>query len=90
MADRSAAARPRHPTTPRTAAGVTTDEALEHARELAVDVPPGPWRHYRSHDGALIIEDMVTGEPIAQVYAGLPAARYLEALAPAQLLETDR
>lgn len=54
-------------------------------RELAEDVPPGPWHHARSLD-ALVIYD-ADGEPLALVYGGLPLARYLEACAPAALLE---
>jgi hypothetical protein len=57
---------------------------LERAAELAAGIPPGPWHHYRAHDGALILEDP-TGEPLAHVYAGRALALYLEAVAPAVL-----
>lgn len=55
--------------------------------ELSRDVTgaPGPWSHYRASDGALVLEDSA-GEPLAQLYAGLPLARLLEAVAPAVLL----
>lgn len=53
-------------------------------RVLADDIPAGPWAHRRTDDGALIIEDL-TGEPLMQIYAGLPLARYIEACAPATL-----
>jgi hypothetical protein len=82
MAAELAAAGTRHEAT-----AVTVARALELA--AGDRIPRGPWRHYRAHDGALIVEDIETGEPVAQVYAGLPLALYLEALTPAEL-EADR
>jgi hypothetical protein len=56
------------------------------AARLGGDVPRGPWGHYRSKvDGALILEEPRSGEPLALIYAGLALARYLEAVAPAVL-----
>lgn len=84
MADRDdRTARALHPSAarPQRRPPVTYADAL---RILADDVPAGPWQHRRSDDGALLLEDL-TGEPLAQIYAGLPLARYLEACAPAVL-----
>jgi hypothetical protein len=71
-------------------AAVTTlppRQYLERARALGLDVAtPGPWRRRRSpFDGALLLEDVRDDEPVALIYAGLPLAVYLEALAPATL-----
>jgi hypothetical protein len=53
-------------------------------RQLAADVPAGPWRTARSADGeALILWD--EDEPLALIYAGHDFARYLEACAPTEL-----
>jgi hypothetical protein len=58
------------------------DAPLMAAARWVDDVPAGPWRHRRSQwDGALLLEDQ-RGEPLAQLYAGYPLARYLEAVAP--------
>jgi hypothetical protein len=79
-ADRRAAVA-RHP-----AAAVILPSYLDDVvRALADDVDtPGPW-HYERVLGGLVIYD-ADGEPIALVYAGLPVARYLVAVAPAALL----
>lgn len=64
---------------------------FDTARERAEDVDvPGPWHHERdplgTPGGGLVLYD-VSGEPIALIYAGLPVARYLEAVAPATLFD---
>lgn len=56
---------------------------LTRVRDLGDDLPAGPWTHRRTTDGALLLENGTDGEPLALIYAGLPLARYFEAVAPA-------
>lgn len=60
----------------------------ERLRELAEQLPPGPWRASRSGvDGGLVLwSGEPEGEPLALVYGGVDLAHYLEQCSPALLL----
>jgi len=63
---------------------VLDDEYADRLRQLADNVPPGPWHAYRSdYDGALIVFN--DDEPLAHIYAGTDFAKYVCELAPAVL-----
>jgi hypothetical protein len=57
---------------------------VDRLRDLAADIPAGPWSYDRVLDGLVLYDER--GEPLALLYAGLPLARYLRAVAPAILL----
>jgi hypothetical protein len=66
---------------------MSTDRLRELAGYLGV---PGPWYARRSDvDGGLVLyaNDGPDAEPLALIYGGTDLARYLEACAPAVLLE---
>jgi len=60
------------------------DDYADRLRDLAENVPPGPWHAYRSdYDGALIVFN--DDEPLMQIYAGTDMAKWVCETSPSLL-----